>query len=96
MIAVSFLKHCVDVVGHSVLTLLIERQQVGVIIECREEFTVVWYAAALDAEPLLSVLQFAHQPMVVCELCRIAPHQQHGTDNSARLGRNDGDASREC
>ena len=62
MIAVSFLKHCVDVVGHSVLSLLIERQQVGVVIECRKKFTVVRYAAALDAEPLLSVLQFAHQP----------------------------------
>lgn len=74
MIAVSFLKHCVDVVGHSVLTLLIERQQVGVVIECRKKFTVVWYAAALDAEPLLSVLQFAHKPMVVGELLRIAPH----------------------
>lgn len=74
MIAVSFLKHCVDVVGHSVLSLLIERQQVGVVIECRKKFTVVWYTTALDAEPLLSVLQFAHQPMVVCELCRIAPY----------------------
>ena len=74
MIAVSFLKHCVDVVGHSVLSLLIERQQVGVVIECRKKFTVVWYAAALDAEPLLSVLQFTHKPMVVRELCRIAPH----------------------
>ena len=74
MIAVSFLKHCVDVVGHSILSLLIERQQVGVVIECRKKITVVWYAAALDAEPLLSVLQFAHQPMVVRELCRIAPH----------------------
>ena len=74
MIAVSFLKHCVDVVGHSVLSLLIERQQVGVVIQCRKKITVVWYAAALDAEPLLSVLQFAHQPMVVRELCRIAPH----------------------
>ena len=74
MIAVSFLKHCVDVVGHSILSLLIERQQVGVVIECRKKFTVVWYTAALDAEPLLSVLQFAHQPMVVRELCRIAPY----------------------
>ena len=74
MIAVSLLKHLVDVVGHSVLTLLIERQQVGVVIECRKKITVVWYAAALDAEPFLSVLQFAHQPMVVRELCRIAPH----------------------
>ena len=61
-------------VGHSVLTLLIDRQQVGVVIECRKKFTVVWYAAALDAETLLSVLQFAHQPMIVRELCRIAPH----------------------
>ena len=74
MIAISFLKHCVDVVGHSVLSLLIERQQVGVVIQCRKKITVVWYAAALDAETLLSVLQFTHQPMVVCELCRIAPH----------------------
>ena len=74
MISVSFLKHCVDVVGHSVLSLLIERQQVGVVIECRKKITVVWYATALDAETLLSVLQFAHQPVVVCELCRIAPH----------------------
>ena len=56
MIAVPLLKHCVDVVGHSVLSLLIERQQVGVVIECRKKFTVVWYTAALDAEPLLSVL----------------------------------------
>ena len=61
-------------VGHSVLSLLIERQQVGVVVECRKKFTVVWYAAALYAEPLLSVLQFAHKPMVVRELCRIAPH----------------------
>jgi len=74
MIAVSFLKHCVDVVGHSVLSLLIERQQVGVVIQCRKKITVIGYAAALDAEPLLSILQFAHQPMVVRELCRIAPH----------------------
>ena len=74
MIAVSFLKHLVDMVGHSVLSLLIERQQVGVVIECRKKITVIRYAAALDAEPLLSVLQFAHQPMVVRELCRIAPH----------------------
>ena len=96
MIAVSFLKHCVDVVWHSVLTLLIERQQVGVVIECRKKFTVVWYAAALDAEPLLSVLQFAHQPMVVCELCRIAPHQEHGADDSARFSRDDGDACVKC
>ena len=74
MIAVSFLKHCVDVVGHSVLSLLIKCQQVGVVIECRKKFTITGHAAALDAEPLLSVLQFAHQPMVVRELCRIAPH----------------------
>ena len=72
MIAVPLLKHCVDVVGHSVLTLLNERQLVGVVIKCRKKFTVVWYDAALNAEPLLSVLQFAHQPMVVRELCRIA------------------------
>ena len=74
MIAVSFLKHCVDVVWHSVLSLLIERQQVGVVIQCRKKITVIWYAAALDAEPVLSVLQLAHLPMVVCELCRIAPY----------------------
>ena len=74
VIAVSFLKHCVDVVWHAVLTLLIERQQVGVVIECRKKITVIWYAAALDAEPLLSVLQFTHQTMIVRELCRIAPH----------------------
>ena len=74
MVAVSFLKHCVDVVGHSVLSLLIERQQVGVVVQCRKKFTVVWYTAALDAEPLLSVLQFTYKPMVVRELCRIAPH----------------------
>ena len=96
MIAVSFLKQCVDVVGHSVLTLLIERQQVGVVIECRKKFTVVWYAAALDAESLLSVLQFAHKSMIVRELCRIAPHQQHGADDGARLSRDDGDACVKC
>ena len=96
MIAVSFLKHCVDVVWHSVLTLLIERQQVGVVVQCRKKFTVVWYAAALDAEPLLSVLQFTHQPMVVRELCRIAPHQEHGANDGARLSRDDGDARVKC
>ncbi len=96
MIAVSLLKHLVDVVGHSVLTLLIEGQQVGVVIQCRKKITVVWYASALDAKPLLSVLQFAHQPMAVRELCRIAPHQQHGADDSARLSRNDGDACVKC
>ena len=96
MIAVSFLKHCVDVVRHSVLSLLIERQQVGVVIQCRKKITVVWYAAALDAETLLSVLQLAHQPMVVRELCRIAPYQQHGADDGARLSRNDGDARFQC
>ena len=83
-------------VRHSVLSLLIERQQVGVIIQCRKKITVVWYAAALDAEPLLSVLQLAHQPMVVRELCRIAPHQQHGADDGARLSRDDGDACVKC
>ena len=96
MIAVSFLKHCVDVVGHSVLSLLIERQQVGVVVKCRKKITVVWYAAALDAEPLLSVLQFTHQPMVVRELCRIAPHQQHGADDGARLSGDDGQARVKC
>ena len=96
MIAVSFLKHCVDVVGHSVLSLLIERQQVGVVIECRKKFTVVWYAAALDAEPLLSVLQFTYKPMVVRELFRIAQHQQHGADDGARFSRDDGDACVKC
>lgn len=96
MIAVSFLKHLVDVVGHSVLTLLIERQQVGVVIQCRQEFTVTGYAAALDAEPLLSVLQFAHQPMVVRELLRVAPHQQHGADDGARLSRDDGQPQVKC
>ena len=96
MVAVSFLKHCVDVVWHSVLTLLIERQQVGVVIQCRKKITVVWYAAALDTEPLLSVLQFAHQPMVVCELCRIAPYQEHGADDGARLSRDDGQPQVKC
>ena len=61
-------------VGHSVFALLIEGQQVGVVIQCRKKFTVVWYAATLNAKPLLSVLQFSHQPMVVRELFRIAPH----------------------
>ena len=74
MIAVSFLKHCVDMVGHSVLTLLIERQQVGVVVECRKKFTVGRCLAALDVETLLSVLQFTYEPMIVRELCRIAPH----------------------
>ena len=74
MIAVPLLKHCVDVVGHSVLSLLIERQQVGVVIQCRKKFTVVWYAAALDAEPLLSILQFTHKAVIVREFFRIAPH----------------------
>ena len=96
MIAVSFLKHCVDVVGHSVLSLLIERQQVGVVIESRKKFTVIRYAAALDAEPLLSVLQLAHQPVVVRELCRIATHQQHGADDGARLSRDDGQPQVKC
>ena len=96
MIAVSFLKHCVDVVGHSVLSLLIQRQQVGVVVQCRKKFTVVWYAAALDAETLLSVLQFADEPMIVRELCRIAPNEQHGADDGARLSIDDGDACVKC
>ena len=74
VITVSFLKHCVDVVGHSVLSLLIERQQVGVVVECRKKITVGWSLAALDVETLLSVLQFTYEPMIVRELCRIAPN----------------------
>ena len=74
VVAVALLKHLVDVVWHSVLTLLIERQQVGVVVERREEMAVVRYAAALDAETLLSVLQCAHKPMVVRELLRMTPY----------------------
>ena len=96
MIAVPFLKHCVDMVGHSVLSLLIERQQVGVVIECRKKITVCRCLAALDVETLLSVLQFTYEPMIVRELCRIAPHPQHGADDGARLGRDDGDARLQC
>ena len=58
MIAVSLLKHGVDEVRHFVFSLLIQREQVGVVIECCKKFAVIWYAAALDAETLLSVLQF--------------------------------------
>lgn len=74
MIAIPLLKHRVYEVRHAVFTLLVQRQQVGVVIECRKKFAVVWYAAALDAETFLSVLQFADEPMIVCELCRIAPN----------------------
>ena len=74
MIAVPFAEHIVDEVRHAVFSFLIQFQKVGVVIQCRKKFTVVWYAAALDAEPLLSVLQLTHQPMIVRELCRIAPN----------------------
>ena len=96
MVAVAFPEHLVDEVRHSVFSLLIERQQVGVVIECRKEITVIWYAATLDAKPLLCVLQLAHQSVVVGELCRIAPHQQHGTDDGARFSGDDGQARVKC
>ena len=83
-------------VGHSVLSLLIERQQVGVVVECRKKITVGWSLAALDVETLLSVLQFTYEPMIVRELCRIAPNKQHGADDGARLSRDDGDARFQC
>ena len=72
--SVSFLKHLVDVVGHSVFTLLHEGQQVGVVVEIRQETAVTGHTATLDAEPLLSVLQFADKPMVVRELLRITTY----------------------
>jgi len=96
MIAVAFLKHAVDEVRHAVFSLLIQREQVCVVIQCRKKFTVVGYAAAIDAETLLSVLQFAHKSMIVRELCRIAPNEQHGADDSARLSVDDWDARVEC
>ena len=96
MKTVSLLKHCVDVVRHSVLSLLIERQQVGVVIQCRQEVAVFRCLAAFDVETLLSVLQLADEPVVVRELRRIAPNQQHGTDDGARLSRDDGQSRVEC
>ena len=90
--SVAFLEHLVDVVGHSVFTLLIERQQVSVVVQCRQEFAVTGNTATLDAEPLLCVLQFADKSVVVRELFRIAPYQQHGAQDGTRLGRYDGDA----
>ena len=96
MIAISFLKHCVDEVRHAVFSFLIQFQKVGVVVQCRKKFTVVWYAAALDAETFLSVLQFADEPMIVRELCRIAPNEQHGADDGARLSIDDGDACVKC
>ena len=96
MKTVSLLKHCVDVVRHSVLSLLIERQQVGVVIQCRKKITVFRSLAALDVETLLSVLQLADEPVIVRELRRIAPHEQHGTDDGARLSRDDGQSRVEC
>ena len=81
MIAVPFAEHVVDEVRHAVFPFLIQFQQVGVIIQCRKKITVGRCLAALDVETLLSVLQFTYEPMIVRELSRIAPHQQHGADD---------------
>ena len=74
MIAVPFAEHIVDEVRHAVFPFLIQFQKVGVVIQCRKKITVGWCLAALDVETLLSVLQLTYEPMIVRELCRIAPH----------------------
>ena len=96
MVAVTLLKHLVDEVRHAVFSLLIQFEQVGVVIQCRKKITVCRCLAALDVETLLSVLQFTYEPMIVRELCRIAPNEQHGADDGTRLSRDDGDARLQC
>ena len=96
VIPVPLAEHIVDEVRHAVFSLLIQFEQVGVVIECRKKITVGRCLAALDAEPLLSVLQLADEPVIVRELRRIAPNEQHGADDGARLSRDDGQSRVEC
>ena len=70
---VAFLKHLVDVRGHSVFTLLHEFKLTDIRLKLTNKVGIGIFAA-FDAEPLLCVLQFAHQPMVVREAFIIAPH----------------------
>lgn len=60
-------------VGHAVLTLLHEFQLTY--IRLKQSGKVgIWAFAALDVEPLLSVLQFAHKAMMMREAFIVAPH----------------------
>ena len=88
MKSVSFLKHCVDVVGHSVLSLLHEFQLTDIRLEQSGKFGVGTFRA-FDVEPLLCVLQFADKSVIVGELFAVAPHKEHGADDGARLAADD-------
>ena len=73
MITVSFLKHCVDMVWHSVLTLLHEFKLTDIRLKQCGKFGIGRFRA-FYLKPLLSVLQFAHKAMVMREAFIIAPH----------------------
>ena len=89
MKSVSFLEQRVDMVGHSVLTLLHEFQLTDIRLEQSGKVGIGAFAA-LDAEPLLSILQFTDKSVVVGELLAVAPHKEHGADDGARLAVDDG------
>ena len=91
MKSISLLEHLVDMVWHSVLTLLHEFQLTDIRLKQTGKVGIGTFRA-LDVEPLLSVLQLAHQPVVMREAFIIAPHQQHGADDGARLTAHDGQA----
>ena len=71
--SVSFLKHLVDVVGHSVFTLLHEFKLTDIRLEKTGKVGIGTFRA-FDVEPPLCVLQFADKAVVVGELFAVAPH----------------------
>ena len=96
MIAISFTKHIVDEIRNTTFSLLIQFEQSNVVVQSREELLIIGSLASFDIETLLSVLQFANEPMIMRELCGIAPNEQHGADDGARLSRDDGQSRVEC
>lgn len=89
MKSVSLLKHCVDMVGHSILTLLHEFQQTDVGAKQTGKVGIGAFRA-FDVETSLCILQFADKAVVVGELLAVAPHKEHGADDGARLTVDDG------
>jgi len=89
---ISFLEHLVDMVRHSVLTLLHEFQLTDIRLKQTGK-VVIGTLRALDVEPLLSISQFAHKPVVMREAFIVAPHKEHGADDGARLTAHDGQAN---
>ena len=92
MKSISLLEHLVDMVGHSVLTLLHEFQLTDIRLKQTGKVGIGTFRA-LDVEPLLSVSQLAHKAVMMCEAFIIAPHQQHSADDGARLTAHDGQAN---